>query len=62
MIHMNSQIPATSSKTEEKYLRFALGFVIFLYVLNFLFLGFLIGPFDYDHLSAYYLVTATTTI
>ncbi len=31
-----------------------LAIVLFVYILNFVLLGFLIGPFDYDHLSTYY--------
>ena len=37
-----------------RYLKFGLGALGLLYVVNFLLLGFEIGPFDYDHLSGYY--------
>jgi dephospho-CoA kinase len=35
-------------------LSLALAFLAFLYVFHFLLLGFLVGPYDYNHLSAYY--------
>ena len=39
---------------KEKALKVALAILVFTYLVNFIFLGFFIGPFDYDHLSAYY--------
>jgi hypothetical protein len=38
----------------EKSLKISVVALAFAYSVNFIFLGFLIGPFDYDHLSAYY--------
>jgi len=38
----------------EEWLKWALISMGALYALNYLVLGFLVGPFDYDHLSAYY--------
>ncbi len=41
-------------KSWNRILQIALGVIIACYAIHFLVLGFLIGPFDYNHLSSYY--------